>query len=651
LYNFFADLNAVKTMILKFSFYLFTVLVTLIFLNFESQNSTKNKFADPIHIKIADFQDRRLTDSLYQYFNSNNVNYRRDALLAFASIQDSMAVERIGKVLLADSDAKVREAAAYALGQTSCNASFQILAKSFRENKNLSEAVIEAIGKTAKGNFDILNGEIKESAWAYYRFGLSNKISDAEVRRCLRYFDGDNDTLNLKAVVHLFARTKALNDAAPSTIKIAEQKLIKVLKNADPEIRMAAVYALRKIQTDSSLNTILEIAKKDEDYRVRVNAVRSLQSFPFEKTKQALFHALNDQQINVNATASDVIKQKIAKDSWKEVLDLAQRHKNRLTQASLYEAVLSVNDNKKITAEIKNLYKAATDSYAKAALITALQQSIVSYEFISNEMLTTKIPAIRTAAVASLVAINQRKNFNKKLLSPRFAEIYVKAIGLGDAAVIGTISTALADSTLEYRMLINDFSFLINARKKLTLPKDFEAIQPLEGAIAYFENRKPAKLKNEFNHPIDWTVVKSIAVNQQAVIKTEKGNIVLKLLVEEAPGSVANFLALVSKKYYDHKIFHRVVPNFVVQAGCKRGDGWGSENYSIRSEFSGRDYRTGSVGMASAGKDTEGTQWFITHSPAPHLDGRYTIFAEVIEGMQVVHQLEIGDEILEVRTN
>ncbi|OYT19163.1 MAG: peptidylprolyl isomerase, partial [Nitrospira sp. UW-LDO-01] len=82
--------------------------------------------------------------------------------------------------------------------------------------------------------------------------------------------------------------------------------------------------------------------------------------------------------------------------------------------------------------------------------------------------------------------------------------------------------------------------------------------------------------------------------------------------------------------------------------GCNRGDGWGSEDYSIRSEFTARHYTEGSVGMASAGKDTEGTQWFITHSPTPHLDGRYTIFAITESGMDVVDQIEVGDKILSV---
>jgi cyclophilin family peptidyl-prolyl cis-trans isomerase len=89
----------------------------------------------------------------------------------------------------------------------------------------------------------------------------------------------------------------------------------------------------------------------------------------------------------------------------------------------------------------------------------------------------------------------------------------------------------------------------------------------------------------------------------------------------------------------------------VVQTGCSRGDGYGSEDYSLRSEFSLTRYREGAVGMASAGKDTEGTQWFISHSPTPHLDGRYTIFAQVVEGMDVVRNIAVGDKILSVREN
>ncbi|RMF25715.1 MAG: peptidylprolyl isomerase [Bacteroidetes bacterium] len=135
----------------------------------------------------------------------------------------------------------------------------------------------------------------------------------------------------------------------------------------------------------------------------------------------------------------------------------------------------------------------------------------------------------------------------------------------------------------------------------------------------------------------------------RAIIKTPKGNIMLRLLPLEAPGTVANFIDLVRQGFYDGKNFHRVVPNFVIQGGCPRGDGYGSLDYTIRSELPYLHYDDeGYVGMASAGNHTECTQFFITHSPTPHLDGNYTLFARVVSGMDVVHKIEIGDEISEI---
>jgi len=95
--------------------------------------------------------------------------------------------------------------------------------------------------------------------------------------------------------------------------------------------------------------------------------------------------------------------------------------------------------------------------------------------------------------------------------------------------------------------------------------------------------------------------------------------------------------------YYDGKAFHRVVPDFVAQGGCPRGDGYGGMPWTLRTEIGRTPFTTGSVGLASAGRDTESCQFFITHAPAPHLDGRYTRFGEVVEGMDVVWQLQVGD--------
>ena len=117
-----------------------------------------------------------------------------------------------------------------------------------------------------------------------------------------------------------------------------------------------------------------------------------------------------------------------------------------------------------------------------------------------------------------------------------------------------------------------------------------------------------------------------------------------------APATVSHFIQLAKTGYYNNKAFHRIVTNFVTQAGCDRGDGWGGSPLLIPSELTlDRYWQEGSIGMASAGKDTEGTQFFITYAPSIHLDANYTLFAHVVDGMDIVHQLRIGDIIKEVR--
>jgi len=120
------------------------------------------------------------------------------------------------------------------------------------------------------------------------------------------------------------------------------------------------------------------------------------------------------------------------------------------------------------------------------------------------------------------------------------------------------------------------------------------------------------------------------------------------LLIREAPMNVENFVELARRGYFNGIVFHRVVPNFVVQGGDPRGDGNGGPGYQIRCEINEVPYDRGAVGMALSGKDTGGSQFFFTHSPQPHLDGGYTVFGRVVDGMDVVDRLARGDKILTV---
>jgi len=133
-----------------------------------------------------------------------------------------------------------------------------------------------------------------------------------------------------------------------------------------------------------------------------------------------------------------------------------------------------------------------------------------------------------------------------------------------------------------------------------------------------------------------------------AILLTERGLITIALDHARAPVTVENFVSLARAKYFDGFAFHRVVPNFVVQDGCPRGDGWGGPGYMIPCEYSDHPYETGTVGMALSGKDTGGSQWFITLSPQPRLEGRYTVFGVVTRGMDVAERIMPGDRILRV---
>ena len=134
-----------------------------------------------------------------------------------------------------------------------------------------------------------------------------------------------------------------------------------------------------------------------------------------------------------------------------------------------------------------------------------------------------------------------------------------------------------------------------------------------------------------------------------AIIETEKGTIELELFEEDAPNTVANFEKLIEEGFYDGLTFHRVIPNFVIQGGCPNGNGTGGPGYTIKCETEGNPNKhgTGALSMAHAGKDTGGSQFFITHSPQPHLDGVHTVFGHVIgDGMDVVNKIQQGDKML-----
>lgn len=134
----------------------------------------------------------------------------------------------------------------------------------------------------------------------------------------------------------------------------------------------------------------------------------------------------------------------------------------------------------------------------------------------------------------------------------------------------------------------------------------------------------------------------------RAIMETNKGTINLELSDADAPNTVKNFVDLAEKGFYDGLAFHRVIPNFMIQGGCPKGNGTGGPGYKIKCEINSNKHLAGTLSMAHAGRDTGGSQFFICHSPQSHLDGVHTTFGKT-EDMSVVNAIRQGDKILSVK--
>jgi cyclophilin family peptidyl-prolyl cis-trans isomerase/HEAT repeat protein len=228
---------------------------------------------------------------------------------------------------------------------------------------------------------------------------------------------------------------------------------------------------------------------------------------------------------------------------------------------------------------------------------------------------------------------------------PRLVQAYRDADGdttyVARAAILGALARLdpqAARPVLDSALSDRDWAVRVRAAALLR-----------EQGVTGGDNRiRPAAPDHPVTDP-SWQALATPVFSPQAFIETDKGTIEVELAVLDAPLTVDNFISLARKGFFNGVAFHRVVPDFVVQGGDPRGDGDGGPGYSIRDEVNQRPYLRGVVGMALDWEDTGGSQFFITHSPQPHLDGRYPVFGHVLRGMDVIDRLEAGDVIREVR--
>lgn len=626
--------------------------------------------------KFYDLQDRQLTDSLVASFEHRDPSYRYAAALAMASIKDSTEVNSLAR-LLEDDIEEVRVAAAYAMGQLGTAKGEKWLIKAFQQydsagiHHQFNSTILEAVGKCGskqtlkflsttkaydKADTLLLEGQSR----GIYQFALRGITTSESTERMANFLieKGYPSEVRMMAA-NYFYRAKRIN------LDSFINPLIDVFfVEKDPRVRMALAIGLGKTKSPLVLEALTERLGRERDYRVKCNIIRSLGNFEYRKVANLVIPFINDKNIHVATTAADYFINNGTPQMAGTYRQLARKNDSLdwRVQSKLYQAanknlnIYSQGTRMAIQYELKDQFKNGND-FQKVAALRSLGEFGKNYKDIYEMGFTSNKPIIRSACIEALAMIAKNPDFDRLFSSSRkrvkkeIAAYFQETLEKGDAAMIAIAAGVIREPSLDFKSVYDTLNFLEVAKNRLELPKETETLYEVIKTIDFFNGKKESDLPTpKFNNEINWRIFNTINSDTKAEIKTEKGTFVIQFFPTKAPGSVTNFVALAKSGFYDGKIFHRVVPNFVAQGGCPRGDGYGSLEYTIRSELAPLRYdQEGYIGMASAGNHTEGTQWFVTHSPAPHLDGKYTIFAKVIDGMSVVHQLAATDRIQQVQ--
>ncbi|AEE51470.1 HEAT repeat domain-containing protein [Haliscomenobacter hydrossis] len=632
-----------------------------------------NIFADATAQDIYQLQDLRNTDSLLFFLRDADPSYRYAAAMAFASIKDTTIVEQLGE-LLKDESPDVRYAVAYALGQTKAKAAEPLLIAGFDRfdstgiSMKVNAAILEAIGKcgskkalqqmstvsTYKPGDSIL---VEGLAWGIYRFALRGITDTTATKRMVEMLGNPQFSQQIRYVAAYFlARANVQLDTFASFLAPLAPK------EKNPFIRMALASSLGKTTKPYAADTLIRWLPKEPDYRVRVNIVQALGKLDYKRTRVSIFNALRDPNAHVASTAARTLvtygQGRDATFYWKLAKDSSLTWS---VQASLYAAAqrllppLYADYRETMNFQCRRRYERSASPEERAAFLEALSEFPWNYRYIQQQATSVKSPVVRSAAWNGLKKIASRPDFERffglgwRKVGKELSIYFRQALQGGDAGVMAIAAEALRFPQRNFGQYFPQVGFLDTVLTSLKLPRDLETYGEIQKTRSFLKGEvEPAPLKTDpKKHPINWEILASLRERPVAIINTSKGTIRIQLLPEVAPGAVAMFVAQARKGYYNGKSFHRVVPNFVAQGGCPRGDGSGSLDFTLRTEVPApmRYDHEGMVGLASAGLDTESVQFFITHSPAPHLDGNYTIFATVADGMSVVHDLQIGDVI------
>ena len=590
---------------------------------------------------------------------SGSINQHLSFALDAAHRQDTTQVTAIS-ALLTHPQARVRRYAAFALGQIGSVSGSHPLLAALRSEKSedVAGAMLEALGRC--GDRQTLASLIPEGGKVSLAYGAALAFSIA--RFAIRGIKDTNAAPALDALLRYresrAAAVYALVRSVPTGyVRRHVENYIGLLSDSSSEVRMWCA-SLTGLAGDSIAQTLLlHAALEDSDWRVRVNATRALRSEESQQTIHTLADLLQDSCEHVSLAAFGVLK------AWDKIdpalLDICEKifgDSSAFSWRQRGEAafILAGKSDQNIASIYTAVLKAAS-SFQMRILRALGERSAPESRTIVADMLMANDPGVRAEAIAAYRKILRH---GKSEEQNAFFQKLILLTGKKDPAVIVAIAEALQDTLLPPAVRSNACIQLIPLYKELDGSDFVEAKVELSSAFKLFgdvaELRKvleshPSQPAKAVRRPL--TEEESLLLQRfhGAMIVTTRGRIRIRFQPEAAPFTVVNFIRLAQKNFYDGTVFHRVVPNFVIQGGDPLGTGFGGPGYAINTEVHpDAKFTTGAVGMASAGKDTEGSQFFITHCPTPHLNGNHTVFGKT-EDRNIVDAVQEGDSILSVR--
>ncbi|HLQ68599.1 MAG TPA: peptidylprolyl isomerase [Gemmatimonadales bacterium] len=622
--------------------------------------------------------------ALREALASNNPAVRRQAALAAGRIGDATAVDLLVPVLT-DTVPSVAAAAAFGLGLLKDARAIPALLQTIRAVAPADQGPpqLEAVTAIAKiGGDDGARAltQITTAASPTAPTAVADAAlleawrlgSRAPVTELVRYTDATAVTTRWHALYSL-ARLRAPPGAA---------RLVRALGDQDDRIRTVAARGITRALLDSAKLDAqpvidgLRLLLDDRDAHIRINALRAVASFRDSTLSPAVVRLVADRDLGVEVQAETtlgVLRGAAAVAALRgrltsSVFALKRQALIALAQAdspsgvAVAATVASDADWRwrSVAAEAFGAARARDrleaqladpDGRVVAQALQALQRiqptagPDSALRGRARSLLAHADPAVRSVAADILGRHPDVNDVDALVVAYRradgdpFNDARLSAVAALGAIAASSSTGRLRVATKFVSVVPRPDDYLVRRLAADTLP---DARDAWGSATPIATGRTPADYRDVARR---WLAPALAGTNPHVFLETDRGTLDIELLPAEAPMTAAAFLALVERRFFDGTRWHRVVPNFVVQDGDPRGDGWGGPGFVLRDEINPVRYETGTVGIALSGPDTGGSQYFITHSAQPHLDGTYTIFARVTGGSGILDAIGQGDRI------